>query len=103
MLRLDPIENLELDKQDSINHNSTLTSPSKIKIELPNKSYVDSLQEINRKRRGLSSVFNDQDKEFDNNNITILDGVTNNRNPSSVSEISNQKYVDDSVCKSTIV
>ena len=29
-------------------------------------SYVDNLHEINRNRRNLSSVFNDQDDEFDN-------------------------------------
>ena len=28
-------------------------------------SYVDKLHEINRSRRNLSSVFNDQDNEFD--------------------------------------
>ena len=48
-------------------------------IELPTKSYVDSLHEINRNRRDLSSVFNDRDTEFDNNKLTNLDSTTVNR------------------------
>ena len=60
LLRLDPDEKLKLDEQESIALNSTLTSP-KVVIEITTKSYVDSLHEINRKRRDLSSVYNDQD------------------------------------------
>ena len=52
-------------------------------------SYVDNLHEINRNRRDLSSVLNDQDKEFDNNKLTNLDSITVNRNPSSVVLIRN--------------
>ena len=43
-------------------------------------SYVNELHEINRNKRGLSSVFNDQDNEFDKNKLTNLDSVTVNRN-----------------------
>ena len=64
LLILDPGEKLKLDEQDSINLNSTLTSPKTI-VEKPTKSYVDSLHESSRNRRDLSSVFNDQDNEFD--------------------------------------
>ena len=39
-------------------------------------SYIGELHEINRNRRDLSSVFNDQDNEFDNNKLTNLDSVT---------------------------
>ena len=42
LLRLDPEEKINLDEQDSIILNSTLTSPKTI-IELPTRSYVDSL------------------------------------------------------------
>ena len=42
LLRSDPDEELELDEQDSIIPNSTLTSLRTI-IEIPTKSYVDSL------------------------------------------------------------
>ena len=66
-------------------------------------SYVDSLHESTRNRRDLSSVFNDQDNEFDNNKLTNLDGVTVNRNPTSDNEFSNKKYVDDSIGKGTLL
>ena len=57
MLRLDPEEKLNPDEQDSIIPNSTLTSPI-TKIELPTKSYIDSLHEENeRSRRDLRSDF----------------------------------------------
>ena len=90
LLRLDPNEYLKLDEQDSIILNSTLTSPKTI-IELPTKSYVDSSQEINKIRRDLSLVFNDQGNEFDINKITILDSVTINRNPTLDNEVSDRK------------
>ena len=64
LLRLDPYEKLKQDEQDSIFPNSTLTSPKTI-IDIPTKSYVDSLHENRRKRRDLLSVFNDQDNEID--------------------------------------
>ena len=51
----------------------------------------------------LSSVFNDQDNEFDNNKLPTLDSVTINRNLSSDNEVSNKKYVDDSIGEGTIV
>ena len=44
LLSLYPHEKLKLNEQDSKIHSSTLTSPKTI-IELPNKSYVDSLHE----------------------------------------------------------
>ena len=50
MLRLDPDEQLKLAQQDSINLNSSSTSPKTI-IELLTKSYVDSLHEISTNRR----------------------------------------------------
>ena len=102
MLRLDPEEKLNLNEQDSINLNSTSTSPKTI-IELPSKNYVDCLHESSRNRRDLSSVFNDQDNELDNNKLTNLDSVTVNRDPSSDNELANKKYIDDSIGEGTIV
>ena len=102
LLRIDPNENLKLDEQDSIIPNFTLTSPRTVK-ELPTKSYVDRLHESSGNKRDLSSVFNDQDKEFDNNKLTILDRVTIFRNPISDNEVSNGKYVDDAIGEGTIV
>ena len=93
-LRLDPDEKLRLDEQDSIILNSALTSPTTI-MELPTKSYVDSSYEIIRNRRELSSVFNDQDNEFDNKKLNILDSVSVKRNPNSDNEMSTKKYFDD--------
>ena len=78
---------LKLNERNSIVLNSTLTSPKTI-IELPTKSYVDSLHESSWNRRGLSSVFNDQDIEFDNNNLTNSDSVSVSRNPNLDNELS---------------
>ena len=102
LLRLDPKGDIHYGKLDSIFVISSITSPRTI-IELPTKSYVDSLHESSRNRRDLSSVFNDQDNEFDNNKLTNLDSVTVNRNPNSDDELSNKKYVDDSIGEGTIL
>ena len=66
-------------------------------------SYVNELHEINRNKRDLSSVFNDQDNEFDNNKLTNIDSITVNRNPNLDNELSNKKYVDDSIGEGTIL
>ena len=66
-------------------------------------SYIDNLHEINRDRCDLSSVFNDQDTEFDNNKLSNLDSITVNRNPNLDNELSNKKYVDDSIGEGTIL
>ena len=102
MLRLDPDEKFKLDKQEPIAFNSTSTSPKTI-IYIPTKSYVDSLHESSRNRRDVSSVFNDQDNEFDDNQSTNLDSVSVNRNPTSDNELANKIFVDDSIEEGTIV
>ena len=102
LLRLDPDEKLNLNEQDSIILSSTLTSPMTI-TELFTKSYVDSLHEINRNRRDLSSVFNDQDKEFDNRKLTNLGSLVVNRNPNIDNEVSNKKYVEDSIREGSLL
>ena len=102
VLRLDPNEQSELAEQGSIVLNSTLTSPKTI-LDSPIKSYVCSLHEGNGKRCDLSSVFIDQDNEFDNIKLATLDSVSVKRNPSSDNELSNKKYVNDSIGKGTIV
>ena len=89
MLRFDPDDILKLNEQDSIVLNSTLTSP-KTRRKVPTKSYVDSLHGSSRYRGDLSSVFNDQDNEFDNNKLTNLDSVSVNRNPCSDIEFANK-------------
>ena len=102
MLRLDRIEELNLHEQDSIVLECTLTSPKTVK-ELPTKSYNDSLLEINRNRRDLSSVFNDQDNEFDINKLSNLDFRTVNRDPSSDNELANEKNIDDELDKNSVL
>ena len=102
LLRLDPKGKIHYGKLDSIFVNSSITSPRTI-IELPTRSYVDSLHEINRDRRDLSSVFNDQDNEFDNNKCTNLDSITVNRDPNLDNELSNKKYVDNSIGEGTLL
>ena len=102
LLRLDPKSDIHFGKLDSIFVNSSITSPRTL-IELPTKSYIDSLHEINRDRRDLSSVFNDQDNEFDNNKLTNLDSITVNRDPNLDNELSNKKYVDNSIGEGTLL
>ena len=65
--------------------------------------YVNGLHEINRNKRDLSSVFNDQDNEFGNIKLTNLDGVTVNRDPNLDNELSNKRYVDDSIAEDTLL
>ena len=101
-MRLDPRQKITLDEQDSILPNSTLSFPNTI-IELPTKSYVDSLHESSRNRRYLSSVFNDQDKKFHDNKLTNLDSITVNRKPNSDNEVSDEKNVDDSIAEGTLL
>ena len=96
LLRSDPDEESKLNEQNSIDLNSTLTSPKTI-LELRTKSYVDSLHEINRNGRDLLSVYNDQDNEFDKKKLTNLDSITVIRNPSLYKELANKNYVDDSI------
>ena len=55
-------------------------------------SYVAGLHEINRNRRDLTSVFNDEDNEFDNNKITNLDSVS-----------VNTEYLDDELDRKTVL
>ena len=61
------------------------------------------MHEINRNKRDLSSVFNDQDNEFDNNKLTNLDSVTVNRNPNLDNELASKKYIDDELDKNTVL
>ena len=65
--------------------------------------YVNELHESSRNRRDLSSVFNDQDNEVDNNKLTNLDSVTVNRNPNLDNELANKKYIDDELDKNTVL
>ena len=58
-------------------------------MELPSTSYVDSLLEIIRNRRDLSSILNNQGNKFDYITITSFDSVTVDRKSSSDNDLSN--------------
>ena len=94
--RLEPDEKLKNCEHDSIILNSTSTSP-KTKKETVTKSYFVSLHECSRNGRELSTVFNDQNIEFDNNKLTDLDSITVSKQPSSDNGLANKKYVVDSL------
>ena len=94
MLRVDPNEKLKLDEQYSIFLNSTSTSPKAI-VGIRTKAYVNCLSENDRMKRDMSTVFSDQNNEFDNNKLTILVSITDNGNPPSDEEVTNRDYIDD--------
>ena len=48
-------------------------------------------------------VKNNQDNDLKDNKIINLDSVSVNRNPTSISELTNKKYIDDELDKITIV
>ena len=112
MLRLDPDEIIDLDNQDSIILNSTLTTPKTV-IEIPTKAYIDSLHEENeRSRRKLGIDFYDesrdlvesnQDNDLNDNKLTNLDSVTVNKSPSPDNELVNKNNVDGELDKNTIL
>ena len=96
MLKKDPNEELKPDKQDSKILISFLTSPKTI-IEIPVKACVHSLSGNNRNRRDITTVFDDQDNDFDNIKLTILPFVTINRAPIVDNDFAIKNYVDDSL------
>ena len=102
MLGLDSNGKLKVSEQNSVALNSILTSP-KTKIELPIKSYTDSLHENSKKTRDLFIVFNDQDKEFDDSKLTNSESIKINRDLSRNNQRANKNYVDYSIRESTIV
>ena len=71
LLRLDPKGKIHHGKLDSISLNSSITSPRTI-IELPTKSYVDSLHgENERSRRDLGLDFHDESSTLVRFNKTL--------------------------------
>ena len=72
------------------------------------KAYVDQFhQENERSRRDAGLDFYDESNDLventqDNDNLTNIDSITVNRNPSPDNELSNKKYIDDELDKNTI-
>ena len=74
----------------------------KTRIETPRKIYVNSLHENSSNQRNISKILNNQDKEFDNIQLTNLDSTPIIRNPPLGKEITNKKNFDDVLDKNTI-
>ena len=107
--------------QDNDFSNNNLTNINSITLntqavndnQVITKAYVDQFHQGNeRSRRDLGIDFynesddivkNNQDNDLSDNNLTNLDSITINRNPTSDNEITNKKYVDDEVDKNTIL
>ena len=94
-------------------HSITLSTQAVNDNQVITKAFVDQFQQENeRSRRDLGmdfynesndSVKNNQDKYLNDNKITNSDSVTVKRDPSSDSELSTKKYIDDQLDKNTIV
>ena len=91
----------------------TLNKQAENDTEVITKAYVDQFhQENERSRRDIGLDFynessdlvkNNQDNDLNDKKITNLDSVTVNRNPTSDSEVTNKKYIDDELDKNTIL
>ena len=77
------------------------------------KAYVDQFhQENERSRRDVGLSFydeeadlvkNNKDNDFNDNKLTNIDSITVNRNPNLDNELSNKRYVDDSLGEYTLL
>ena len=91
----------------------TLNKQAENANEVITKAYIDQFhQENERSRRDVGLEFyhessdlvkNNQDNDFNNNKITNINSITINRNPISDNEVSNKKYVDDSIGGGTLL
>ena len=97
-----------------ININSiTLNSPTVNDNQVIRKSYLNQFHQKNeRSIPDLGIIFQnessdlvkiDQDSNFKDNKLKNLNSFTVNRNPSSYNELSNAKYVDDSLSGGNIL
>ena len=94
-------------------NNITLNTQAVNDNEVITKAYVDQFhQENERSRRNLGLEYydessdlvkNNQDNDLKDKKLNNLDSFTVNRNPTSVNELSNKKYIDDELDKNTIV
>ena len=80
MLKIEANQKLNSDEQVYVFLISALRSPETF-LEIPKKSYSDSLSVNDRKRRNIPTLLNDQVNVFQNKNLTIFDSVTVNTNP----------------------
>ena len=105
--------------QDNDFNNNNLTNINSITLntqavndnEVITKAYVDQFHDHNeRNRRDLGIDFynesndivkNNQDNDLNDNKLTNIDSLTVNRNPISDNEVTNKKYMDDSIEEGT--
>ena len=81
--------------------------------EVITKAYIVKFhQENERSRRDVGLDFydesndlveNNQDNDFNDNKLNIIDSITINRNPTSDNEVTNKKYIDDELDKNFIL
>ena len=91
----------------------TLNKQAENDNEVIRKAYVDQFhQENERSRRDIGldfynesadSVKNNQENNLKDNKLLNLDSISVNRKPSSDNELSNKKYVDDSIGEGTLL
>ena len=104
----------EFNNNNLTNINSiTLNKQAENDNEVITKAYVDQFhQENERSRRDLGIDFydesndlvkNNQDNDFNDYKLTIINSITINNNPTDGAHVSNKKYIDDQLDKNTIV
>ena len=91
----------------------TLNKQAENDDEVITKAYVDQFhQENERSRRDLGIDFynessilvkNNQDNNLNDKELTNINSITVNNNPTDDNHVSNKKYVDDSIGEGTIV
>ena len=112
---------LDRNNQDKDFNNYNLTNINSITLnkqaendnEVITKAYVDQFhQENERSRRDLGLDFydessdivkNNQDIYFNDNNLTNIDSITINKNPTSDNEMAIKKNYDDELDKNTLL
>ena len=92
------LTNQFLSKVSNITLNNEPTDDS----DAVTKSFIDSLSEIDRNRRGLSVVFNDEDTEV-HNKLTNKKSITMNRDPFIFNEVVIKNYIQKNIDNTTVV
>ena len=112
---------LVANNQDNDFNNNNLSNINSITLntqavndnQVITKAYVDHFhQENERSRRDVGLDFydessylvkNNQNNDLNDRKLTNLDSKAINRNPTSDNEVSNKKYIDDSIAEGTLL
>ena len=91
----------------------TLNKQAEDDNQVITKAYVDQFHlENERSRRDVGLDFHNesndlvkinQDNDFNDNKLTNIDSITINRNPTLDNQVSNKKYIDDSIGEVTLL